>query len=168
MHHRCCARPTAEEWSLATFWDEQDVTNAEFQRTFMSCTFPGGQLVRRLEDEMQRANNTVTKVIPSSDAKDDVVMKHFPDLYGYRGRLPEQEDVYYLNAWEFLMLWETCMLPKPQLSSTNITANAPSGRREDMKAPPLTRWRIHPHGRDPGQFEVNPEAEIYFGNKSGI
>ena len=86
MHHRCCARPTAEEWNLATFWDDQDVTNAEFQRTFMSCNFPGGQLVRRLEDEMERASNTVTKVIPSFKEKDDIVMIHFPDLYGYRGK----------------------------------------------------------------------------------
>ena len=79
-----------------------------------------------------------------------------------------KEDVYYLNAWEFLMLWEVCTLPIPQLSSTNITANAPSGRREDMKAPPLTRWRVHPQGSDAGIFEVNPEAEIYFGHHSGV
>ena len=34
MFHRCCSRPAAEEWNLATFWHPQDVMNAEFQRTW--------------------------------------------------------------------------------------------------------------------------------------
>ena len=49
MMHRCTARPAAEEWKLATYAHDQDVTNAEFVRTFMSVVFPGGQLVQRLE-----------------------------------------------------------------------------------------------------------------------
>ena len=52
MQHRCIARPAAEEWNLATFAHDQDVTNAEFMRTFMSVAYPGGQLLKRLEDEM--------------------------------------------------------------------------------------------------------------------
>ena len=51
MFHRCCSRPTAEEWNLATFWHPQDVTNAEFQRTFRSVAFPGAQLLGKLEHE---------------------------------------------------------------------------------------------------------------------
>ena len=76
--------------------------------------------------------------------------------------------MYYLNAWEFLMLWEVCELPKPQLSSAEITADAPSGLRDDMKAPPLTRWRSDAQRTDARQFEVNPEAETYYGTKNGI
>jgi hypothetical protein len=33
IHHRCMARPAAEEWTLPAFSHEQDVTNAEFIRT---------------------------------------------------------------------------------------------------------------------------------------
>ena len=43
MQHRCVARPAAEEWTLAAYQHQQDVTNAEFIRTFMSVQFPGGQ-----------------------------------------------------------------------------------------------------------------------------
>ena len=88
-------------------------------RTFQPRAFPGAQLVRRLEDEMQRTSrSTVRKVLPSpSDEKSlqdtEIILRHFPDLYGYRGSLPENKEVFYLNAWEFLMLWEVRRLPRP-------------------------------------------------------
>ena len=97
MFHRCCSRPTAEEWNLATFWDPQDVTNAEFQRTFMSVAFPGAQLLARLEHEMGKSESaSVTKMLPRPSgrdaATDEVIIRHFPDLYGYRGsRASHQE-----------------------------------------------------------------------------
>ena len=43
MQHRCVARPAAEEWTLAAYQHQQDVTNSEFIRTFRSVQFPGGQ-----------------------------------------------------------------------------------------------------------------------------
>ena len=91
MFHRCCSRPTAEEWNLAAFWHPQDVTNAEFQRTWRSVAFPGAQLVHRLEHEMSStAKSTVTKLLPppkdaTEDASNEVIIRHFPDLYGFRG-----------------------------------------------------------------------------------
>ena len=90
MFHRCCSRPTAEEWNLATFWHPQDVTNAEFQRTWRSVAFLGSQLLAKLEHEMSKAKSaTVTKVLPRPSAAEsrteDVIIRHFPDLYGYRG-----------------------------------------------------------------------------------
>ena len=91
MFHRCCSRPTAEEWNLATFWHPQDVTNAEFQRTWRSVAFPGAQLVQRLEHEMSTAaTSSVTKILPTpktttEEATDEVIIRHFPDLYGFRG-----------------------------------------------------------------------------------
>ena len=91
MFHRCCSRPTAEEWNLAAFWHPQDVTNAEFQRTWRSVAFPGAQLVQRLEHEMSStAKSTVTKILPTpktatEETTDDVIIRHFPDLYGFRG-----------------------------------------------------------------------------------
>ena len=36
----------------------------------------------------------------------------FEDAYGYRPNRPL--DVYYLNPWEFHMLWEVCELPQPR------------------------------------------------------
>ena len=90
MFYRCCSRPTAEEWNLATFWHPQDVTNAEFQRTWRSVAFPGAQLVQRLELEMSKTKSTsVTKILPPSktteEDADEVIIRHFPDLYGFRG-----------------------------------------------------------------------------------
>ncbi len=103
-------RPAPEEWNLAVYQHEQDVTNAEFMRTYMSAEFPGGQLVARLDAEMKRTKEqSVRKVVPAATKGHDqgkaadVVLRYFPDLYGYRGRLPEAAPVYYLNAWEFLM-----------------------------------------------------------------
>ena len=119
IHHRCMARPAAEEWTLAAFSHEQDVTNAEFIRTYMSATFPGGQLVKRLDDETSRVvERTAVKLLPviaksEKTGEDDLVLRHFPDLYGYRGYLPDYKAVYYLNAWEFVMLWEIVRLPRP-------------------------------------------------------
>eukprot|EP00959_Pyramimonas_sp_CCMP1952_P166382 3477507-Pyramimonas_sp.AAC.1 len=96
LHHRCAARPATEEWNLAMFWHEQDVTNAEFHRTFMSVTFPGGQLVQRLEDEVQgRTARESRKVLPKNKKISDeehvarTMVKHFADLYGFRGFLPK-------------------------------------------------------------------------------
>ena len=62
--HRCSTRTAPEEWNLATFHHDQDVTNAEFLRTYRSVDFPGGQLVQRLEDELKRSNaHTARKVV---------------------------------------------------------------------------------------------------------
>ena len=55
MQHRCISRPAAEEWNLAVFAHDQDVANAEMSRTYMTIDFPGGQLVKREEDEMTRS-----------------------------------------------------------------------------------------------------------------
>ena len=113
MHHTCAARPAPEEYNLSAYWDERDVTNAEFQRTYMSISFPGGQLVQRLEDEMhRRKERVVVKLMPKKknitdeEHGENLVIKHMPDLYGYRGCLPSYKDVYYLSAWEFMTLWE--------------------------------------------------------------
>lgn len=108
MFHRCCSRPTAEEWNLATFWHPQDVTNAEFQRTWRSVAFPGAQLLAKLEHEMSKSNSaTVRKVLPrpsaSDSASEDVIIKHFPDLYGYRGPRDSHKDLYICNR--MVLLW---------------------------------------------------------------
>ena len=135
--------------NLAAFWNDQDVTNAEFMRTFQSAVFPGAQLLQRLEDEMQRTSSRpIRKVLPAPPEtgkakEEEVVLKHFPDLYGYRGCLPHYKDVFYLNAWEFLKLWEIRLLPKPAHSQaelrgvpTSATSNATAWADQ---APPLHR-----------------------------
>ena len=129
MFHGCCSRPAAEEWNLATFWHPQDVMNAEFQRTWMSVAFPGVQLVERLESEMSRKEaGTVTKRLPApkttKDDSNDVVIRHFPDLYGYRGPRDSHKDVYFLNPWEFLSLWEVKVLPANAAAKEALKAEA--------------------------------------------
>ena len=66
LEFRGHVRPATEEFNFAGSHHPQDVTNAEFMRTFRNVTLPGGQLVRRLKDEMQReAERIVLKVRPS-------------------------------------------------------------------------------------------------------
>ena len=166
IHHRCMARPAAEEWTLSAFSHAQDVTNAEFIRTYMSANFPGGQLVKRLDDEMNRtAERTAVKLLPvhvksEKLGEDDLVLKHFPDLYGYRGYLPEYAPVYYLNPWEFIMLWEIARLPRPaKKTATDVDAND-AGTAQ----PPLTRWKAKSYEGEEPTFEVNPAAETFYRN----
>lgn len=42
LQHRCIARTMPEETNVAANWDEQDVTNAEFIRTYQTADFQGG------------------------------------------------------------------------------------------------------------------------------
>ncbi len=67
-------------------------------------------------------------------------LRQFDDLYGYRGARTE---VYYLNAWEFLMLWECMPLPTPKESRGALV--------------PLTLLR--PTSEEPDAYVVNPDAE---------
>ena len=54
---------------MAANYHEQDVTNAEFIRTYRNQTFAGGILVQRLEAEKRRDEDRVlTKVLPSNDS----------------------------------------------------------------------------------------------------
>ena len=77
------------------------------------------QYLKREEDEQARSTDRpVTKLLAApkkfeGHTTEDVVLKHWPDLYGFRGHLPEYADVYYLNTWEFQMLWEVRRLPAP-------------------------------------------------------
>ena len=41
QQHRCCRRTAPEEWNLAINYHEQDVTSAEFVRTYRSVVFNG-------------------------------------------------------------------------------------------------------------------------------
>ena len=96
LQHRCMLRTAPEEWNLAANWHEQDVTNAEFIRTYMDVSFPGWQLRERLRLECSKdAEAKSKKVLPSLVGTDcEKFFKHFPDLYGYRGN---NVRVYYLS-----------------------------------------------------------------------
>ena len=63
----------------------------------MSVSFPGAQLLSRLESEMRRVSSSaVKKVLPDIHNDDDhsyeIVIKHFPDLYGFRGMADTHKD----------------------------------------------------------------------------
>ena len=146
FQHRCMTRTAPEEWNLAANWQSHDVKAAEFLRTYRSDDFPGGQLVRRLEAETRGATEReVSKVIPARKVTKAAVpgpllLKDFTDLYGYRG---QDQRVFLLNPWEFLMLWEVVPLPKPSGKPGSLTvwttrASANTGERE---------------------YDVNPAAE---------
>ena len=68
----------------------------------MSVAFPGAQLLAKLEHEVSKAKSaTVIKVLPrpgaSESATEDVIIKHFPDLYGYRGTHKDSYIQYFYN-----------------------------------------------------------------------
>ena len=85
------------------------------------------------------------------------------------------QDVFYLNAWEFQMLWEVKVLPKPKhLRATlkkniGVTASSSQECQEDLHLhpPELTIWNDRKNEDESKGFSVNPEAVKYYGD-SGI
>ena len=72
-------------------------------------------MVERLEREVTRAlpEASCKPVTPAKATRRSTPdqLYDFDDAYGYRPNRPL--DVYYLNPWEFLMLWEVRQMPKP-------------------------------------------------------
>ncbi len=129
LNHRCMARPATEETNLVVHWHPHDVTNAEFIRTYMCETFAGGILVQRLEAEKsQREDRVLTKVLPSMQGDvptEDIYLKCFDDMYGFRGKNEGYgKHVFYLNPWEFIMLWEIKPLPRPRKKKQDETMDS--------------------------------------------
>ena len=151
LQHRYTTRTAAEEWNLASNWHPQDVTSAEFVRTYMSEAFPGGQLARRLEQECscdeQRSVQKMLPVIKLTEESGPRMLRHFEDLYGYRGN---NQYVYFLSPWEFHMFWEVLPLPKP--GSKDCDEDTP----EDNKVHPVSLTKLNTRGDD---FDINPDAE---------
>ena len=98
-------RTAPEEWNLSANYHEHDPTCAEFLRTYRSVDFPGGQLLKRLEAEMESKLVRENYRMLPGEAK---WVRCFDDLHGYRGR---NELVYLPSAWEFLMRWDIKQLP---------------------------------------------------------
>jgi hypothetical protein len=137
FQYRCTSRTAPEEVNLCSGWHDQDPTNAEFVRTYMSTDFPGQNLLVRLEkvEKEVRAADEIRKVVPTNakaGAGPHSELKHFPDHYGFRGPDPLVRS---LNPWEFLMLWEVKSLPEPRKDETG---------KEDKVA--LSKWL--PDGSD--------------------
>jgi hypothetical protein len=163
FQHRCMVRPAAEEWNLAANWHPHDVKNAEFLRTYRSLDFPGGLLVRRLEAETSTSEKRkCLKAVPpvgGTAPTSEVFLRQFDDLYGYRG---DNENIYYLNPWEFLMLWETLPLPKPSQSRREDGKDGVDDAEEpedDRSHVPLTLKMVRPEPDSDRDYDVNPEAE---------
>ena len=71
------------------------------------------------------------------------ILPHFVDFYGYRGSHPA---VYYLNAWEFVMLRAVLPLPRPKALSESDPV-------------PLTNWKTHPKTKEKtAEYKPNPAA----------
>ena len=116
--HRCIARTTPEEWNLAANWNKHDVKSAEFMRTYMNKDFQGSLLLRRHEAERScESTRNIKKQLPAkgdSEPAEDLYLRCFDDVYGFRARnLGKGRHLYFLNPWEFLMLWECKRLPPP-------------------------------------------------------
>ena len=118
LQHRCITRTMPEESNLAANWDEHDVKKAEFIRTYLSVDFRGSALLRRYESEIsEKPSRDLRKVLPKvgdKEVDEDLYLRCFDDIYGFRGKNEGfSRHVFFLNPWEFLMLWECKPLPKP-------------------------------------------------------
>ena len=80
------------------------------------------------------------------------------------------QDVFYLNAWEFLMLWEVKILPQPAQTETTSSKKAHQSNAGDLnlKSPALTRWNDEENEDWSKGFHVNPEAVQFYGNGNYI
>ena len=162
LNHRCMARPATEETNLAAYWHPHDVTNAEFIRTYMNETFAGGILVQRLEAERSRDEDRVlTKVLPKMDSavpSEELFLKCFDDIYGFRAKNTGfGKHIFYLNPWEFIMLWEVKALPKPRRKEEEAEMESDDNDEQNQrptKAKPLSVFI-----GDDGDYGPNMEAE---------
>ena len=147
MQNRCMSRTAPEETNLCANWNGQDVTKAEFLRTFMSITFPGNLLVRRLEAEKRRIEERhIRCVLPPPAEDDDVYVKMFDDCYGFRGTDPR---VYYLSPWEFLMRWE---IIKTEKAGQHLCASP--------NVQPKKRWQTRSQVANPDATIVADDDEV--------
>ena len=167
MFHRCSSRPAAEEFTLAAFSHEKDVTNQEFIRTSREVTFPGGQLVKKLEDEMARSSTrSITKLLAApgkkgANTEKDMILKYIPELYGFRGHLPANKDVFYLSPWEFLKWWSVVRLPAPVAKDSQTQESAHNKTSNATKAPALSIATKTSKTEGEASYTVNPVAEQY-------
>ena len=147
LAHRCMLRTAPEEWNLASNYHPNDVTNAEFLRTYRNVVFPSWHLRQRLllecsADSTAKCKKVVPSVLPTTSEK---YVKMFADLYGYRG---DDCRVYRLSPWEFLMHWEVKSVPAPA-ASHKLSKWLPGWSLEAMCGE-VPQPRVH--------FEVNPRA----------
>ena len=147
FQHRMMTRTAPEETNLAAYWHDHDPTTAEFNRTYRSEDFHGGQLVQRLEqEEKHAAQHEWQKVVPKAHGRgsgQEDLVRHSVDFYGFRGTHPA---VYYLSPWEFVKLWEVVPLPRPKVAS-------------EKEPVAVSRWRTKTTASDePDEYEPNPEA----------
>ena len=106
MQHKCIARTAPEEANLAANWDSHDVMNAEFIRTHRAQDFNGGVLLQRYEAEVSLSGiRSVNKVLPKigdKEASDNIYLRCFDDVYGFRCKNEGKgRHLYYLIHWNF-------------------------------------------------------------------
>ena len=87
-------RTAPEEANPLAYWDDQDVTNTKFPRTYMSREFAGKVFVRRVDAEQNKLDSrTLPKILPlRTDVNAVKSVQHVDDLYGFRG---SSRNVYY-------------------------------------------------------------------------
>ena len=109
-HHSTTSRPTTEEALLSMYVNDNDVTNAEFNRLYVNKEFDGSCLLRALEsaqtcnprakrEEQQKTLPKIKKYVEEQS----IMLLNVDALYGWR---PKDDAIFYLNAWEFLMWWQ--------------------------------------------------------------
>ena len=60
LEFRGCARPITEEYNLAANYNQDDVLQAEYYRTFTSSQFLGGNILRLLRSQKKTSSAEIT------------------------------------------------------------------------------------------------------------
>ena len=119
-NHRCTMRTAPDEFNLSANQHKHDPMTAEFIRSYMSVSFPGQRFINLLESEMKgemkRLRQGVLPVRAETVEKEVIRTYHLEEIYGYRG---QDERVYYLSPWEFVMFWEVHRVTSPNSDSND-------------------------------------------------
>ena len=124
MHETAAAAKTVASLklgrSIVRCHAQRGVLSAEFVCTYRNETFPGTQLMKRFDQESRAPGRPrrVAKVTPTvspsnSEQHGNFWLRHFEDLYGWRGCNKHNPGVFLLSPWEFVQRWDIKHLPDP-------------------------------------------------------
>ena len=102
-----------EVYNLSVHMREDDSLFQECIRTFMTVSFPSGDIVKKFEAEWNGVGGEIVRRIPKSRGPKSFHRYSSAPLidgYGFRGQSPL---VLYLSPFEFFMYWDIQRVPEP-------------------------------------------------------
>ena len=142
LEFRGCARPITEEYNLAANYNQDDVLQAEYYRTFASNQFLGGNILRLLRSQKKTSSAEIThytffrKRVGYTKKKGGFEAP-WEQKYGFRG---DHSGFYYLSPWEFTQWWFCDRLGSPTSDKrTEWTEEGLAFKARNADVPPKLR-----------------------------